>query len=45
MIRAGFGRQYKQPTVTEALLHFTGEELVGGHRATRHRACARIASP
>ena len=43
MIAAGFGRQYKQPTVAEALLHFTGEELVGGHRARPDtEACARI---
>lgn len=43
MIRAGFGKQFKQPTVAEALLHFTGEELVGGHRARPDtEACARI---
>jgi DNA polymerase III epsilon subunit-like protein len=45
MIRAGFGRpgMYKNPTVAEALLHFTGEELVGGHRARPDtEACARI---
>lgn len=43
MIRAGFGNQYKAPTVAEALLHFTGEELVGGHRARPDtEACARI---
>jgi DNA polymerase III epsilon subunit-like protein len=45
MIAAGFGRpgQYKVPTVTEALLHFTGEELVGGHRARPDaEACARV---
>lgn len=43
MIRAGFGNQYKVPTVAEALLHFTGEELVGGHRARPDtEACARI---
>jgi DNA polymerase III epsilon subunit-like protein len=45
MIAAGFGRpgQYKVPTVAEALLHFTGEELVGGHRARPDtEACARI---
>ena len=43
MIRAGFGKQFKQPTVAEALLHFTGEELVGGHRALPDtEACARI---
>lgn len=33
MIAAGFGRQFKVTTVTKALLHFTGEELAGGHRA------------
>lgn len=43
MIAAGRGRQFKQPTVAEALLHFTGEELVGGHRARPDtEACARI---
>lgn len=45
MIAAGFGRpgQYKPPTVAEALLHFTGEELVGGHRARPDtEACARV---
>ncbi|CZT29871.1 3'-5' exonuclease [Pseudomonas cerasi] len=43
MIRAGFGKQYKVPTVAEALRHFTGEELVGGHRARPDtEACARI---
>lgn len=43
MIAAGFGKQFKNPTVAEALLHFTGEELVGGHRARPDtEACARI---
>ena len=43
MIAAGFGGQFKNPTVAEALLHFTGEELVGGHRARPDtEACARI---
>ncbi|WP_341959253.1 3'-5' exonuclease [Pseudomonas sp. RC10] len=43
MIRAGRGRQFKIPTVTEALKHFTGEDLVGGHRARPDtEACARI---
>lgn len=45
MIAAGFGRpgMYKPPTVAEALLHFTGEELVGGHRARPDtEACARV---
>lgn len=43
MIAAGLGRQFKVPTVAEALRHFTGEELVGGHRARPDtEACARI---
>lgn len=43
MIAAGFGRQFKVPTVAEALRHFTGEELVGGHRARPDtEACARV---
>lgn len=43
MIAAGFGRQFKVPTVAEALCHFTGEELVGGHRARPDtEACARV---
>lgn len=43
MVAAGFGNQFKNPTVAEALLHFTGEELVGGHRARPDtEACARI---
>lgn len=43
MIAAGRGGQFKQPSVAEALLHFTGEELVGGHRARADaEACARI---
>jgi DNA polymerase-3 subunit epsilon len=43
MIAAGFGKQFKVPTVAEALRHFTGEELVGGHRARPDtEACARI---
>ncbi|MCB2251822.1 3'-5' exonuclease [Pseudomonas chlororaphis] len=43
MIAAGRGRQFKQPSVAEALLHFTGEVLVGGHRARPDtEACARI---
>ncbi|MGV6394545.1 3'-5' exonuclease [Pseudomonas caspiana] len=43
MIRAGFGRQFKVPTVTEALKHFYDEDLVGGHRARPDtEACARI---
>lgn len=43
MIAAGFGKAFKVPTVAEALLHFTGEELVGGHRARPDtEACARV---
>lgn len=43
MIRAGFGKQFKVPTVTEALKHFYDEDLVGGHRARPDtEACARI---
>lgn len=43
MIRAGFGNQFKVPTVAEALLFFTGEPLVGGHRARPDtEACARV---
>ncbi|MCE4052453.1 hypothetical protein [Pseudomonas sp. Au-Pse12] len=42
-IAAGRGRQFKQPTVAEAPLHFTGEELIGGHRARADaEACARV---
>jgi len=43
MIAAGRGLQFKQPSVAEALLHFTGEELIGGHRARPDaEACARV---
>ncbi|WP_236185032.1 3'-5' exonuclease [Pseudomonas protegens] len=43
MIAAGRGGQFKQPSVAEALLHFTGEELIGGHRARADaEACARV---
>lgn len=43
MIRAGRGRQFKQPSVAEALKFFTGEELVGAHRARPDaEACARV---
>lgn len=43
MIAAGRGKQYKQPTVAEALKFFTGEDLVGGHRARPDtEACARV---
>lgn len=43
MIAAGRGRQFKQPSVAEALKFFTGEDLVGGHRARPDtEACARV---
>jgi len=43
MIAAGRGGQFKQPSVAEALLHFTGEELIGGHRARADaEACTRV---
>lgn len=43
MIAAGRGKQFKQPTVAEALKFFTGEDLVGGHRARPDtEACARV---
>lgn len=43
MIAAGLGKQYKPPTVAEALAFFTGEELVDGHRARPDaEACARV---
>lgn len=43
MIAAGFGKQFKVPTVAEALKHFTGDDLVGGHRARPDtEACARV---
>lgn len=43
MIAAGRGKQFKQPSVAEALKYFTGEELVGGHRARPDaEACARV---
>jgi len=43
MIAAGRGKQHKPPTVTEALKFFTGEDLVGGHRARPDaEACARV---
>lgn len=43
MIRAGRGRQFKQPSVAEALKFFTGEDLVGAHRARPDaEACARV---
>ena len=43
MIAAGRGRQFKQPSVAEALKFFTGVELVGAHRARPDaEACARV---
>ncbi|MFZ4823660.1 3'-5' exonuclease [Pseudomonas putida] len=43
MIAAGRSKQHKPPTVTEALKLFTGEDLVGGHRARPDaEACARV---
>ncbi|MBI6912459.1 3'-5' exonuclease [Pseudomonas juntendi] len=43
MIAAGRGKQYKPPTVSEALKFFTGEDLVGGHRSRPDaEACARV---
>ncbi len=43
MIAAGFSKSYKPPTVAEALKFFTGEELIGGHRARPDtEACARV---
>lgn len=43
MIRAGRGRQFKQPNLAEAYRHFTGEELDGAHRAKADaEGCARV---
>jgi len=43
MKATNFKNSFKTPTVSEALLHFTGEELVGGHRARPDaEACARV---
>jgi DNA polymerase III epsilon subunit-like protein len=43
MIRAGFGKQFKSPNLAEAFKHFTGEDLIGAHRARADaEACARI---
>lgn len=43
MKATNFKNSFKTPTVAEALLHFTGEELNGGHRARPDaEACARV---
>lgn len=43
MKATNFKNSFKTPTVAEALFHFTGEELVGGHRARSDtEACARV---
>ncbi|QXG34004.1 3'-5' exonuclease [Pseudomonas viridiflava] len=43
MKATNFKNSFKTPTVAEALMHFTGEELVGGHRARPDtEACARV---
>lgn len=43
MIAAGFGKQFKQPTVAEALRFFTGEEMENAHRARPDaEACGRV---
>ena len=43
MKATNFRNSFKTPTVAEALLHFTGEELIGGHRARPDtEACARV---
>ena len=43
MIAAGRGKQFKQPSVSEALKFFTGEDLDGAHRARPDaEACARV---
>lgn len=43
MKATNFRNSFKTPNLTEALLHFTGEELAGGHRArVDTEACARI---
>jgi DNA polymerase III epsilon subunit-like protein len=43
MKQTNFRNSFKTPTVAEALRHFYGEELIGGHRARPDtEACARI---
>jgi DNA polymerase III epsilon subunit-like protein len=43
MKQTNFRNSYKTPTVAEALMHFTGEELIGGHRARPDaEACAKV---
>ena len=43
MKASNFKNSFKTPTVAEALLYFTGEELVGGHRARADaEGCARV---
>ncbi|MBD9415891.1 3'-5' exonuclease [Pseudomonas sp. PDM16] len=43
MKRSRFRNQFKTPNLGEAYLHFTGEQMVGGHRARIDtEACARV---
>jgi DNA polymerase III epsilon subunit-like protein len=43
MKATNFKNSFKTPSVAEALLHLTGEELIGGHRARPDtEACARV---